>query len=78
MLKGGTKHHVRFIMKNIFRTVTVMDIKIENRQFLDAKVVTRRGGANCNIIENAKPHGAGTLGMMPRWSHVTKGGLFFA
>ena len=77
VLKGGTKHHIRIIMKNIFRTVTVMHIKIENCQFLDAKVVARRGGTHRDIIENTKPHGARTLGMMPRWTHVAKGGLLF-
>src|SRR5450631_2962895 len=64
MLKSGTQHDARFVVKNVFRAIAVMYVEIRNRHALQAILRQCMRRADCDIVENAESHGTGAFGMV--------------
>ena len=67
VLVAGNIQHVRRRFEDSLRAVTVVDIEIQDRHALRTVRCLGMAGGDGGVVQQAKAHGPGRLGVVPRW-----------
>src|SRR6476659_6398597 len=68
LVRAEEKHRA-VVIKNVLRTVSVVDVPIGDQNPLDAVLALGVAGRDGDIIENTKTHPLIRTGVMARWTH---------
>ena len=69
----GVVKYGRILFEDVLGSVAMMHIEVDNSNPIDAPLILKVAGGNGHVVEIAKPHGIGDLGMVSRRPDRTEG-----
>ena len=73
VLEAGGEEYALLISEYVFGAVAVVDVEIDDGDSVHAVTIQSFGGADGDVVQEAKAHGAAALGVVPRWAAEAEG-----
>ena len=78
VLEAGGEEYALLISEDVFGTVAVVDVEIDDGDPVHAVTIQGFGSADGDVVQKAKAHGAAALGVVSRWAAEAEGLLRFS
>ena len=73
VLEAGGEEYALLVGEDVFGAVAVVDVEIDDSDSIHAVTIQGFGGADGDMVQEAKAHGAAALGVVPRWAAKAEG-----